>query len=29
VVRDTKPEISGCDNLETMALVEACYRPVA
>jgi len=25
----TEPEISGRDNLETMALVEACYRSVA
>ena len=26
---DTSPEISGDDNLKTMALVEACYRSVA
>jgi len=26
VARDIEPEISGRDNLETMALVEACYR---
>jgi predicted dehydrogenase len=26
VAHDTEPEISGRDNLETMALVEACYR---
>ncbi|MBC7818981.1 MAG: gfo/Idh/MocA family oxidoreductase, partial [Planctomycetaceae bacterium] len=25
----TPPEISGDDNLKTMALVEACYRSVA
>ena len=26
---NTPPEISGDDNLKTMALVEACYRSVA
>lgn len=25
----TEPEISGCDNLRTMAAIEACYRSVA
>jgi len=29
VARGTEPEISGHDNLETMALVEACYRSIA
>jgi len=27
--RGEEPEISGQDNLHTMALVEACYRSVA
>jgi predicted dehydrogenase len=28
VENDTEPEISGRDNLGTMAAVEACYRSI-